>query len=84
MRITLSQATLTRPSSTDAPCARTGPLLRKFPYPTSIVDATSTARPEAMSRCVFLLVPRHSRSATPHKVLKMMMLAMCIVQLENS
>ena len=33
--------------------------------------------------CVRTLAPRHSCSAMPHRLLKMMMLAMCSVQLEN-
>jgi len=55
----------------------------KFPYPTISVDATRTARPTATRRCVRGLVPFHSFRATPHRVLKMMMLAMWSVQLEN-
>ena len=43
----------------------------------------SSVRPAAMSRCVRARVPRHSFSAMPHSVLKMMMLAMCSVQLEK-
>ena len=47
------------------------------------VEAMSTSNVRATSRLVWRLVPAHSRSAIPHKVLKIMMLAMCRVQLEN-
>jgi hypothetical protein len=44
---------------------------------------TSTNRLSATSHLVRVPTPFHSFSAIPHSVLKMMMLAMCSVQLEN-
>ncbi len=51
--------------------------------PITTVERISVAMPPAMSRCAFLLEPFHSWKIQPHIVLKMMMLAMCSVQLEN-
>ena len=54
-----------------------------YDEPTTMVDPTSTASPSVTSPIVRRLEPFHSFSAIPHSVLKMMMLAMCRVQLEN-
>ena len=51
--------------------------------PTTIVDPTRTSTLNATSHLVLRPAPFHSFKAIPHSVLKMMMLAMCSVQLEN-
>ena len=47
------------------------------------VELTRTNRLNVTSSLVLPPAPFHSFRAMPHKVLKMMMLAMCNVQLEN-
>ena len=46
-----------------------------------MVERISMAMPVAMRPWAFLLEPFHSWKIQPHMVLKMMMLAMCSVQL---
>ena len=46
-----------------------------------MVERISIAMPAAIRPCAFLLEPFHSWKIQPHMVLKMMMLAMCSVQL---
>jgi hypothetical protein len=49
-----------------------------------IVERINARMPDAISLCAFLLDPFHSWKIQPHIVLKMMMLAMCSVQLRTA
>ena len=49
--------------------------------PMMMVEKISVAMPAAIRPWAFLLEPFHSWRIQPHMVLKMMMLAMCSVQL---
>ena len=52
-----------------------------MPTPMIMVDRISIAMPAAIKLWAFLLDPFHSWKIQPHMVLKIMMLAMCRVQL---
>ena len=54
-----------------------------LPQPMMQVEPTRQSSITTTSDLVSAFAPRHSLKKIPHSVLKMMMLAMCSVQLEN-